>query len=258
MPTARPVHRHPVGLRVQRHGAGPAEPDPSGFGHPDLADLTGHAAHIPLPAAPYDPESLIPAGLAPRRPPGRIRRVEECGHRLGEVAQGLLLDRLGAGSQPRVLGSGPGELSALLQVARRVPAARVPVGVLLDGRVPYVPGVAAVVPQHRLLGGSPAPPGRRTGGRAGRLHLRGAYGDAGQFAEQLTSAPCGKPEPAGQRHDQAQGLSRRILPLAARHKPIARHGPASTAARLSTRRGPSVPNAKTRKSRDSIPVPRQA
>jgi len=27
------------------------------------------------------------------------------------------------------------------------------VGVLLDGQVPYVPGVAAVVPQHCLLGG---------------------------------------------------------------------------------------------------------
>jgi hypothetical protein len=27
------------------------------------------------------------------------------------------------------------------------------VGVLLDGQVPDVPGVAAVVPQHRLLGG---------------------------------------------------------------------------------------------------------
>jgi hypothetical protein len=27
------------------------------------------------------------------------------------------------------------------------------VGVLLDGEVPDVPGVAAVVPQHRLLGG---------------------------------------------------------------------------------------------------------
>jgi hypothetical protein len=29
----------------------------------------------------------------------------------------------------------------------------VPVGVLLDGQVPYVPGVAAVVTQHCFLGG---------------------------------------------------------------------------------------------------------
>ena len=104
MPAARAVHRDPVGLRARRHGTGPAELHPSGFGHPDLAGLTGYAAHVPPPAAPHDPESLIPPGLAPRRPPGRVRRVEERGHRLGEVPQGLLLDRLGAGCQPRVPG----------------------------------------------------------------------------------------------------------------------------------------------------------
>ena len=71
----------------------------------------------------------------------------------GEVPQGLLLDRLGTRGQPRVPGSGGGELPALLQVARRARSARVPVGVLLDGEVPDVTGVAAVVPQHRLLGG---------------------------------------------------------------------------------------------------------
>jgi hypothetical protein len=108
--------------------------------------------HLPLPPAPDDPESLIAAGFAPRRPPGRVARVEERGHRLGEVAQRLLLDRLGAGGQPWVLGSGLGELPALLQVTRRARPARVPVGVLLDGQVPHVPGVAAVVPQHRFLG----------------------------------------------------------------------------------------------------------
>ncbi len=71
----------------------------------------------------------------------------------GEVPQRLLLHRLGAGGQPRVFRPGLGELPALLQVARRARPARVPVGVLLDGQVPHVPGVAAVVPQHRLLGG---------------------------------------------------------------------------------------------------------
>ena len=100
------VHRHPVGLHARGHGAGPAEPHPPGLGHPDLADFAGHPAHVPLPAAPPgDPEPLIPPGLAPRRPPGRVRRVEERRHRPGEVAQGLLLDRLGAGGQPRVLRS---------------------------------------------------------------------------------------------------------------------------------------------------------
>ena len=55
-------------------------------------------------------------------------------------------------AQPRAH-PGPGELLALLQVARRARPARVPVGVLLNGQVPHVPGVAAVVLQHRLLGG---------------------------------------------------------------------------------------------------------
>jgi len=52
-----------------------------------------------------------------------------------------------------VLGSGLGELPALFQVARRARPAWVPVGVLFDGQVPDVPGVAAVVAQHRFLGG---------------------------------------------------------------------------------------------------------
>src|SRR6266581_6182233 len=105
------------------------------------------------PAAPHDAEFLVPPGLAPRRPPGRVARVDERRHRPGEVAQRLLLDGLGAGRQPRVRGPRLGELPALLQVARRALPARAPVGVLLDGQVPQVPGVAAVVPQHRFLGG---------------------------------------------------------------------------------------------------------
>ena len=67
------VHRHPVGLRARRHRAGPAEPDPSGLGPPDLAGLpadTRRTSHCRRP--PDDPESLIQAGLAPRRPPGRV------------------------------------------------------------------------------------------------------------------------------------------------------------------------------------------
>ena len=66
----------------------------------------------------------------------------------------LLLHRLGAGGQPRVFRPRGGELPALLQVARRARPAGVPVRVLLDGQVPYVPAVRAVVPQHRFLGGA--------------------------------------------------------------------------------------------------------
>ena len=71
----------------------------------------------------------------------------------GYPAAMLLLHRLGAGGQPRVPGPRDGELPALLQVARRALPAGAPVGVLLDGQVPHVPGVPAVVPQHRFLGG---------------------------------------------------------------------------------------------------------
>ena len=154
VPAPSPVHPHPVGLHARRHRAGPAEPHPSGLRHPHLADVAGHAAHVPLPPAPpHDPESLVPAGLAPRRPSGRVVRVEEGGHRLGEVAQRLLLHHLRACGQPRVLGPGGGKLPAPLQVAWRARPARVPVPVLLDGQVPHVSGVAAVVTQDRLLGG---------------------------------------------------------------------------------------------------------
>jgi hypothetical protein len=153
MPAARAVQPHPVRHHAFGHRAGPAEPHPPGLGYPDLAGFPGHAAHIPLPPAPHDPEPLIPAGLAPRRSPGRVRRVEERGHRLGEVPQRLLLHRLGPGRQPRVPGPGLGELPALLQVTWRALPARAPVAVLLDGQVPDVPGVRAVIPQHRVLGG---------------------------------------------------------------------------------------------------------
>jgi hypothetical protein len=118
------------------------------------AGFPAEPPYIPLPSAsPHDPESLVPAGLAPRRTPGRVPRVEEGGHRLGEVAERLLPHHLGTCGQPGVLSAGGGELPALLQVARSALAARTPMRVLLDGQVPYEPGVAAVVPQQGLLGG---------------------------------------------------------------------------------------------------------
>jgi hypothetical protein len=152
MPSPGPVHRHPVRSHACGDGARPAEPDPPGLRYPDLTGVPAESAQLPGSDG-NDPESLVPTGLAPRRPPGRVRRVEERSHRLGEIPQGLLLHHLGTGPQPRVLGAGGGELSALLQVARRTHTARPPVRVLLDSEVPHVPGMDAVVPQHCLLGG---------------------------------------------------------------------------------------------------------
>lgn len=64
----------------------------------------------------------------------------------------MLLCHLGACSQPIVSGASGGKLLTLLQVAWRALPAWMAVGVLLDREVPDVPGVRAVIPQHRLLG----------------------------------------------------------------------------------------------------------
>ena len=73
MPAPCAVHRHSVGLHPCGHRAGPAEPHPASLRHPDLADVAGHAADVPLLAAPPDdPEPFVPPSLTPRRPPGRV------------------------------------------------------------------------------------------------------------------------------------------------------------------------------------------
>ena len=97
MPAPGPVHRHPVRLHPRRHGPGPAEPHPTGLRHPHLPHPARHPAHVPLPPAlSDDAEPLVPPGLAPSRPLGRIPRVEEGAHSSGEVPQRLLLHHLRA------------------------------------------------------------------------------------------------------------------------------------------------------------------
>ena len=114
MPTTRPVHPHSIRLHAYGYGARPPETYPSSLRYPHLSNLAGQAAHVPLVAPPHNPESFIPPGFAPRRPSGRTLRVEECGCRLSKVSQRLLLHRLGACTQPVMLGSGFGELPRLL------------------------------------------------------------------------------------------------------------------------------------------------
>ena len=154
VPASRAVPRHTVGLHTLGYGPGPAEPHPSDLRHAHLADVAGDAAHVPLPPVPpHDAKPLVQPSLPPGRPTGRVRRVQECGYGLVVIPQRLLLHRLGAICQPRVLGAGLSELSALLPVARSAFTARMPVRVLLDGHVPHVAGVRAVLPQQRLLRG---------------------------------------------------------------------------------------------------------
>jgi hypothetical protein len=96
-------------------------------------------------------ESLVHTGFAPPR--AAVRPTEKVAHRLGEVPQRLLLHSLRPRRQPVVLGTGRGQLSTLLVVARRT-ASRLPVPLLLDGQIPHIPGVATMLGQHRRLLGS--------------------------------------------------------------------------------------------------------
>jgi hypothetical protein len=154
VPAPCPVHGHPVGLHSRRYRPGSAEPYPTDLRHPNLTDLPAEPTYLPLLASPpHNPEPLVPSRLTPRRAPSRIFRIQECGYRPGEIPQGLLLHRLGSGSQPCMLRPSLRELSALLNISWRPRAARAPVCVLLDGQIPHVPGVHAVIVHYRFLSG---------------------------------------------------------------------------------------------------------
>jgi hypothetical protein len=147
MPAARPIAGDPVGLHTLWDRARQAEPHPANLGHPHSAeptvqplDMTRFYGHLP--------ESFMYTGFTPLR--SAARSAEKAAHRLGEVAQRLLLHRLRASCQPVVLSTGGGQLCTLLVVARRA-AAGLPVPLLLDGQVPYISGVATMLRQRRLL-----------------------------------------------------------------------------------------------------------
>lgn len=72
--------------------------------------------------------------------------MEIARHRLGVIAQRLLLDHHAAPSQPLVLLPRRRQLAALLRPARRAYPARPPPGLLLDGKIPYKAGVCAMAP----------------------------------------------------------------------------------------------------------------
>ena len=187
MPAPCSVQGHSVGLRARRHTPGPAKPNPTDLRHPDLADLTGHPAHVPLRAAPSnDPKSLIPPGFTPSRPPRGVARIEECGHRVGVVAKRLLLHRLRAFRQPSVFRSCLSELTALLMVARGALPSRAPVLVLLYGEVPYESGLRTVIPQHHLLSGGWEQP---VSGHANTLATTTDISEGGEAVLPLGSKP---------------------------------------------------------------------
>ena len=148
VPTPRPIQTDSVGLHGVGDDARPAERHPTELGYPYLPI----AAAEPLDVARFEsdlPESFLLAGLAPRR--ATVGAVKKVAHRLGEVAQRLLLHSLRSGCQPVVFGAGRCQLGTLLVVAGRL-AAWLPVLVLLHGQIPHKPGMATVFGQYcRLL-----------------------------------------------------------------------------------------------------------
>src|SRR5262249_25159745 len=118
--------------------------------HPYLGPVSIESPYVAR-ANRDDAEPLVPPGPAPRR--SVVCAGEEAAHCMSEVTESLLLDHLRAIPQPGARGAGGGELTALLQVARGGPAAGTPPRLLLDGEVPYEPGVRAMPEQDGLLFG---------------------------------------------------------------------------------------------------------
>ena len=148
VPAPRAIQGDAVRLHGVGDGAGPPELHPTDLGYPHLSV----AAVEPFDVAPFEsdlPESFMRAGLTPRR--AAVGAVKEVAHRLGEVAQRLLLDSLRPGCQPVVLGADLRQLGTLLVVSGRF-STWLPMPLLLYGKIPHKPGMATVFGQCcRLL-----------------------------------------------------------------------------------------------------------
>ena len=132
----------------------PAEAHPADLGHPHPTEPAVQTLDT-MRFDRYLPESVLHTGFAPRR--GAVRSAEKVAHRVGEIPQCLLLHGLRAGRQPIVIGTGSGQLSALLVIAGRT-TTRLPMPLLLDGQVPHIPGVATMLGEHHhLLSGRKMP-----------------------------------------------------------------------------------------------------
>ncbi len=147
MPAAGPVAGNPVGLHTLRDRPRQAKAHPADLRYPHTADPTVQTLDVVRLDSDL-PKPLVHPGFAPGR--ATVRSGEKVAHGLGEVPQGLLLHGLGASRQPVVLGSGRGQLSAVLVVAGRA-APGLPVLLLFDGQVPYIPGVVTMRLQRQCL-----------------------------------------------------------------------------------------------------------
>lgn len=147
VPSTRSIQCDAIGLHRIRGVASPAKPHPTDLGDPYLPVAPAEPREL----VQFDadlPKSFVAAGLAPRRP--AVGAAKKIAHRLGEVAQGLLLHRLRPRGQPPVFSAGCRQLRTLLVVIRCV-AARLPVPLLLDSQIPHKPGMATMLDQYRRL-----------------------------------------------------------------------------------------------------------
>ncbi|MCU1696184.1 MAG: hypothetical protein JWR34_2247 [Mycobacterium sp.] len=150
MPASRPIPSHPVGLDARGHGSRQAKTHPAHLGHPDptetavqTLDMMRFEGDLPKP--------LMHTRFAPCR--ATVSAGEKVLHSLREIPQRLLLQRLTPGTKPPVFGASLSQLRALFQVGGSL-APRLPVLLLLDGQVPHIPGLAAMIGQRRrLIGG---------------------------------------------------------------------------------------------------------
>jgi hypothetical protein len=140
VPASGAIQSDAVGLHGVGYGAGPTKPHPTDLGYPYLPVAAAEPLEVPSFESDLA-ESFMCAGFAPRR--ATMAAVKKVAHRLGEIAQCLLLHSLRPGRQPVVFGPGRGQLGKLLVVPGRL-STWLPVLLLLDGQIPHEPGMATV------------------------------------------------------------------------------------------------------------------
>jgi hypothetical protein len=145
VPPTRPIPRDSVRLHRAGDVAGAPESHPTDLGYPYLPIAAAEPPDVAWLESDL-PKPFMGAGFTPCR--ATVGAVEKVAHRLGEVAQRLLLDGLRPGCQPVVFGAGRRQLGTLLVITRRM-ATRLPMLVLLHGKIPHKPGMTTVLRQRR-------------------------------------------------------------------------------------------------------------
>jgi hypothetical protein len=123
MPAPRAVTVDPAGLDTLGEGTRQPEPDPSSFWDPDLTPSSAELLDAERLAD--QPKAFSIALPSEGRIPEMLWMFEEVDERLCEILQSLLLHDAGSFSQPWVLGTGGGQLSALVHE--------------VDGTAPWLP-----------------------------------------------------------------------------------------------------------------------